>query len=84
MAGIDVRYRGPLRELTGIEGEAINAGTVRDVIRHIKSIHGVPAGKLAKTMLIAIDGESMLLRKGFATPLKDGETVQFLPLCGGG
>ena len=84
MAGVTVRYRGALSDVTGVEEEDFNANTVRDILKHIKTNYGADAEKKAKSMLIAIDGESMLLRDGFATVLADGEVVQFLPICGGG
>ncbi|MCL2508457.1 MAG: MoaD/ThiS family protein [Oscillospiraceae bacterium] len=84
MASVTVRYRGQLAVLTGVGSEALNADTVRDIIKRITDIGGAEAGKLAKAMLIVVDGESISLRKGLATRLRDGETVQFLPICGGG
>ena len=81
---IAVHYRGQLAALTCVESERLDAQTVRDIIKHIKQRYGAKAEQLAKAMLIAIDGESMNMRKGFATPLRDGETVQFFPICGGG
>jgi len=84
MATVTLRYRGPLAEAIGKEEESLSVGTVRDALKHIKSAYGAKAEKLAKTMLIVIDGESILLRKGFATPLREGEILQFLPICGGG
>ena len=84
MAKIIVRYRGPIRELTSVAEETLDVAAVRDILAHIKTSYGAQAQKKAKTMLIAVDGESILLRKAFATKLKDGETVQFLPICGGG
>jgi molybdopterin converting factor small subunit len=67
-----------------VETEEVSAKAVRDVVKHIKKNYGDSAEKLAKAMLIAVDGESMNLRKGYATPFKGGESVQFLPICGGG
>ena len=84
MASVTVRYRGELAALTGRTEESVEAAAVRDIMKYIKSSYGALAEKKAKSMLIAVDGESMLLRRGFATPLKGGETVQFLPMCGGG
>ena len=83
---ITIQYRGQLAELTGTGSEALDdkVRTVRDILKHIKKSHGSKAEQLAKAMLIAIDGESILLRKGYATQLKDDETVQFFPICGGG
>jgi len=84
MASITVRYRDPLKELTKTAEEQLDAGRVKDILAHIKKSYGSDAGKLAKSMLIAIDGDSIALRQNFATKLVDGETVQFLPICGGG
>ena len=84
MANITVRYRDPLKELTGRDEEQLDLPAIKDVLKHVKRAYGSDAHKLAKSMLIAIDGDSILLRQAFATQLKDGETVQFLPICGGG
>ena len=84
MANVTVRYRGPLKELTCIDDENLSVETVRNIIHHIGHNFGGEAQKLAKAMLIVVDGESINLRHSFATKLKDGETVQFLPICGGG
>jgi len=81
MARVTVRYRGPLKELTGRDEETLDVSTVRDIIRQIEN---PKAQRLAKAMLIVVDGESIQLRRGYATKLRDGETVQFLPICGGG
>jgi len=81
---ISIHYRGQLAGLTGVESEALEAQTVRDIIKHIKKNYGAKAEQLAKAMLIAIDGESINMRRGYATKLNDGETVQFFPICGGG
>ena len=84
MAKIIVRYRDPLKELTGRDEDQMDVAAIKDVLKHVKSAYGAEAAKLAKSMLIAIDGDSILLRNGFATKLENGETVQFLPICGGG
>jgi len=84
MAKITVHYRSPLKELTGTDKESLDATVVKDVLKHIKTKYGADTQKQAKSMLIAIDGDSILLHKGFATQLQPGETVQFLPICGGG
>jgi len=81
---ITVQYRGQLAQLTGTGSEALDVHTVRDILKHIKKSYGSKAEQFAKAMLTAVDGESILLRKGYATQLKEGEAVQFLPICGGG
>ena len=81
---ITVKYRAHLAELTKTTTESINAAAVKDVLRHIKKQYGAKAEKLAKTMLIVVNGQSILLLKRYNTPLKDGDEVGFLPICGGG
>lgn len=81
---ISVLYRGQLAQRTGMGSEVLDVQTVRDILKHVKTKHGGDAEKLARAMLITVDGESIQLRKGYATKLKEGEIVQFFPICGGG
>ncbi|MCL2179526.1 MAG: MoaD/ThiS family protein [Treponema sp.] len=81
---IKVRYRAGLAALTKISDESITAGNVKDVLEHVKKQFGREAEKLAKTMLIVVNGHSILMQKHFKTVLKDGDEVSFLPICGGG
>lgn len=83
-AGVVVHYRGHLAQLTGCAQETFPAASVRDVLRAIRARHGTAAYKEAKAMLVAVDGESITLHKGFATRLIPGQTVRFLPICAGG
>lgn len=84
MMSITVKYRGELSELTGVSAESITAATVSDVLKHIKKSYGADACKSAKRMVIAVNGKSILLLKNEKTVLYDGDTVSFLPICGGG
>ena len=79
-----IKYRAQLAALTKIENESMEAAKVMDVLRHIKVRFGAQAEKLAKTMLIVVNGQSILLLSRFNTALKDGDEVSFLPICGGG
>jgi MoaD family protein len=81
---IKVRYRAYLAELTGTAEERIDAATVHDVLRHVRGRFGAGAEKKAKTMLIAVNGESILQLRHFRTALREGDEVSFLPICGGG
>ena len=81
---ITVKYRLNLAALTKIADETIEAATVKDVLRHIKGHFGAEAEKGAKTMLIVVNGQSILQLAHFKTALKDGDEVSFLPICGGG
>jgi len=81
---INIKYRAQLALLTKIASEAIDAVIVKDVTTHIKKQFGGEAEKLAKTMLIVVNGQSINLLKSFKTALKDGDEVAFLPICGGG
>jgi len=81
---ITVKYRAQLSELTKTNSETITALKVKDVLKHIKKQFGVKAEKLSRTMLIVVNGQSILLLKHYNTVLKTGDEVSFLPICGGG
>ena len=81
---ITVKYRAHLAALTKIADETVEAATVKDVLRHIKGRFGAEAEKNAKTMLIVVNGQSILQLAHLKTVLKDGDEVSFLPICGGG
>ena len=81
---VTVKYRSHLAELTRAAVESLEAATVKDVLKHIKTRFGAEAEKEAKTMLIAVNGQSVLHLGHFKTALKDGDEVSFLPICGGG
>jgi len=81
---ITVKYRAHLAALAKTEKDSIGAANVKDVLRHIKTHFGGEAEKLAKTMLIVVNGQSILKLERFKTVLKDGDEVSFLPICGGG
>ncbi len=81
---ITLTYRSELAVLTQKNQEAIPAGDVRAVLAYIKTNYGTQAHKQAKRMLIAVNGESILLREGLRTPLRDGDAVAFYPMAGGG
>jgi molybdopterin converting factor small subunit len=81
---VNIKYRAQLANLIGAGGEAAAAEQVKDVLRFIKDKHGAAAEKTARTMLIAVNGESILHLKMYKTGLRAGDEVSFLPICGGG
>ena len=81
---IIVRYRAHLAEITKTASDSIDAANIKDVLAHVKKQYGAEAEKLSKTMLIVVNGQSILLLKHYKTVLKDGDEVCFLPICGGG
>ena len=76
-------YRAALEELTGRREEYIEARAVSEALSHIKRRYSRAAYREARRMLIAVNGESIQLRGGFAAPLRDGDTLSFLPFRGG-
>lgn len=81
---IEVTYRGALPELMGVSSELVEAGTVEEVMAHIRKRYSKEAYREAKRMLIVINGESIQLRRGYKTALVEGDRLSFLPICGGG
>jgi len=84
MSKIVVKYRGQLEALTGLSEEAYEAADVEDVLVSLMKRHGRDAEKAARSMLIALNGESILLLKRFGTILNEGDILSFLPICAGG
>ena len=81
---VKVRYRAHLAGLTKTGEEQVEAATVKEVIRHIGKCFGTQAEKTAKSMIVAVNGQSILHLDLFKTVLQDGDEVSFLPICGGG
>ena len=81
---IKIKYRAQLAVIVKKDNELMKAANIKDVLRHIKKEYGSEAEKLAKSMLIVVNRQSILLLKHFKTILKEGDEVCFLPICGGG
>ena len=81
---IKVKYRSQLAAITGTAAEDMEAAAVHEVLRNIKKRYGAEAEKSAKSMLITVNGESILHLRHFKTKLNEGDEVSFLPICGGG
>ncbi len=81
---ITLAYRAELRTLTQKDAEQLPPCRVSDALRHIRRQYGKAAEKQARAMLIVVDGESILLHRAFRTEIRDGQTLSFLPICGGG
>lgn len=77
-------YWGKLKDLTEKKGESVDIRDVSAALAHIEKQYGKAALKEAKRMLIAVDGTNIQLLERFKTTLRDGQTVSFLPLSGGG
>jgi molybdopterin synthase sulfur carrier subunit len=84
MSEVNVKYRSVLVSLTGTTEEKIDARDVEDVLKEISKRHSRQAEKTARAMLIALNGQNILLQKRYKTVLSAGDTVSFFPLCAGG
>jgi len=84
MSKVLVKYRSHLAALAGIAEEFMEAVDVEGILCLVRERHGREAEKTARTMLIAVNGESILLLKRYKTVLKDGDTLSFFPICAGG
>ena len=84
MGKVLVKYRGHLSVITGAAEENPDVPNVEGVLAFIRERYGKAAEKSAKTMLITVNGESILLLKRYKTALKEGDVVNFFPLCAGG
>lgn len=81
---IKVEYRAEMFTICKVQSEEMDVKNVAEAIKFIEKKYGKEAKKEAKKMLIVVDGTSINLQKHFKTELKDGQTLSFLPICGGG
>jgi molybdopterin synthase sulfur carrier subunit len=81
---IIVKYRSRLASITGILEENFDEENVEALLRSIRKRHGREAEKAARAMLIAKNGENIILLNRYKTRLLEGDTVSFFPLCAGG
>ncbi len=84
MAQITTTYKHILAERLGTKSEHYEADTVKDVLRQIKELHGKELYKLAKAMLITVNGLSIQMEHRYKTRLNNGDVVGFFPLAAGG
>ena len=84
MNKIEVKYRGHLSALTGIAEETFEGRNVEDILKSLRERHGREAEKAARAMIIALNGENILLLNRYKTVLKEGDVISFFPLCAGG
>ena len=84
MSKVLVKYRGHLASLTSMAEETLEADTVESLLISIRLNHGRKIEKAARAMLIAVNGESILLLKRYKTALNEGDVVSFFPLSSGG
>lgn len=84
MNKVNVKYRAQLAALIGIKEEIAEAADVEGVLRFLRERYGREAEKTARSMLIALNGESILLLRRYKTPLKEGDVLSFFPICAGG
>ena len=81
---VKAKYRSRLAALTGMAEEDFEAADVKGLLRSLGERHGPEAEREARTMLITLNGESILLLRQFKTALKEGDVLSFFPLCAGG
>ncbi len=81
---VNIVYRDTLCELIGKSSDTAEAATVKDVLTFIKGTYGKDAYKLAKKLLITVNGDGITILNNMRTRLSPGDTVSFLPICGGG
>ncbi len=81
---IKVRYFGNLAQKVETKEEDFEAKNINALLKNIKSKHGDEIFQIAKTSHIIINEENAAFKGGFKAKLNSGDTVKFLPICGGG
>ncbi len=81
---ITVKYYGHVRALTGKIEEQIEAKTVNALLKEIRKSYGNEVYSVAKSSLIAVNGENASLYGGYRMKLLHADLVQLFPVCAGG
>ncbi len=81
---VKVRYFGNLVQRIETKEETYEAKNINQLLKAIKAKHGEEIYKIAKTSHIIINEENAAFNGGFKAKLTEGDTVKFLPICGGG
>lgn len=81
---VTVKYFGAIQTITQIKQEELEAKNIALLLRAIGKKYGREAYRIAKKSHIVVNGENAGLSGGFRKILKEGDTVQILPVCGGG
>lgn len=77
-----IKYFGDLRTLTGKPDDSIEAASLSELLSSIGKQYGKAAKKAAKSSLIVVDSEKVLvIRK---VKLQKSSEVGFFPMCCGG
>lgn len=84
MANVILKYRGDIAEKINITKELAMGDDIADILDYIKKLYGKDVYKKAKSMLITINGESIINREVYKTKLSDGDEISFFPLSAGG
>jgi molybdopterin synthase sulfur carrier subunit len=88
-----VKYFANVRALTGCLEEAWDrpAATLRELVAGLAGVHGrafqdrvVSGGRLHPTIIVMVNGQSVVHLDGLDTPLAPDDTVVFFPMVAGG
>ena len=88
--GIDVRYYGELRGITGVAKESLTIEeglTLLDLVNRLSETHGKDFRlrlDLGNSHMILINGQNHEVLGGKGTVLHEGDLVVFLPISMGG
>lgn len=84
---INVLFFGPLRDLTGQRERDVvlsEKATLKELLTTLKDTYGDAFESKIEGMRILVNGREYTFTGGYETPLREGDTVVFLPPLFGG
>ncbi len=81
---VTVRFNSLLRKAAGVPEYESQAGSVKEVLKEVRSRYGKSIDRYLGNCLITVNGHNVSELKGNRTKLQDGDEVSLFPLVAGG
>ena len=81
---VKVKFNSLLRKSAGVPEYESAAGSVKEVLKEVKSRYGPAIDRYLSGCIVTINGRNAGELKGMRTKLKDGDEVSLFPPVAGG
>lgn len=81
---ITVKFNSLLRKAAGVPEYESTAGSVKEVLKEVRSRYGQGVDRYLGTCVITVNGHNVANLKGHRTKLQDGDEVSLFPPIAGG
>lgn len=81
---VTVKFNSLLRKEAGVPEYQSSAGSVKDMLKEVKSKYGPGVNRYLGSCIITVNGRNVHELKGHRTRLSDGDEVSLFPPVAGG